>query len=278
MSVILGRKIGLENLSGGGKTPPEEWAYLAHKIDGGTWEWNWPAPKSGWYSIHLIGDGGGGCKGADAYRGGDPAYAGAGGGGGGHGAYAIHQVRLKSGETVKFVRTESAITATIGEAVITVTHGGSGKAGTKGRSSSPGSGGAGGIASGANTLNLNGGAGNLGNSPGKMSYSGGSVVANGSNISASGDVPGGSGGIAGTITAQKYSSGKADTYTASAPNLDLGNAGTGGMGGDAGYTTSWNPNAGDEGESSYVMNSYAYTGKAGQAGKTGGVVIDCAAS
>ena len=33
-----------------------------------------------------------------------------------------------------------------------------------------------------------------------------------------------------------------------------------------------------EGESSYVMNSYAYTGKAGQAGKTGGVVIDCAAS
>ena len=204
MAIILGKKIGLENLLGGGKTPPEEWAYLAHKVDGGTWEWNWPAPKSGWYSIHLIGDGGSGGKGADAYSGGDPAYAGAGGGGGGHGAYAVHQVYMKKDEVAHIVRTASAITATIGEAVITVAHGGSGKAGTKGRSSSPGSGGTGGTASGANTLNLNGGVGNRGSSPGKMSYSGGTVVANGSNISAFGDVPGGSGGIAGTITAQKY--------------------------------------------------------------------------
>lgn len=261
MSIILGKKIGLENLIGGGKTPPENWEYLAHKVDGGTWEWSWSAPKSGWYSIHLIGDGGSGGKGGQSIRegsyGGGYAYSsGAGGGGGGHGGYGIHQMYLKTGAEIRFSRTAAGITAEIGENTVSVSHGKSGRAAS---GTGRGSGGAGGTASGANTQSLSGGAG----SPGE--YGKEHRIPSGDNSSQIGyDIAGGNGGVAGTIAAQKYSSGKAGIYKASAPEFDLGNAGTGGKGGALRLE--------DGGGISYP------DGTAGGPGRLGGVVIDAAAT
>ena len=166
MATILGKKIGLENIIGedNSTTPPESWEYLAHKTDSGTWDWTWTAPKAGWYSFHIVGDGGSGGNGGASWA--EAEYdgswrTGSGGGGGGHGAYAVHTVFLQRGRDITFVKSSTAITAAILDANIVVEHGKAGGAGS-GTNNTPGPGGKTAAATGANSANIAGGGGTAG--------------------------------------------------------------------------------------------------------------------
>ena len=254
--MILGKKVGQGDFAGVIPEAPAVWGYLTHKADGGTWDWTWTAPESGWYSFHLIGDGGSGGKGGEAWV--HSQYSagtgGCGGGGGGHGGYAIHQVYVKKGSGITFVRGSTGISAVIEEQTIAANHGKNG--GSADAHKTAGSGGAGGTASGANTLNLTGGAGSAGSAGERSS---GDAQSDGGD-----SVVGGGGGNGGSVpSAQKYSSGR-NTGNYNPPNLNLGNGGRGGNGGGASFK--------------YWDFCRKTNPSNGSSGYLGGVVIEAAAT
>ena len=263
MATILGKKIGLENIIGedNSTTPPESWEYLAHKTDSGTWDWTWTAPKAGWYSFHIVGDGGSGGNGGASWA--EAEYdgswrTGSGGGGGGHGAYAVHTVFLQRGKDITFVKSGTAITAAILDANIVVEHGKAGGAGS-GTNNTPGPGGKTAAATGANSANIAGGRG----TSGRQGNSGHGVSATNDELSSS--KQGGNGG--GISPAMKYSNGipnNSRTAAADYTKANLGNAGNGGNSGSVSYYNS--------------MPHTEASATPGYPGIPGGVVIDRAAS
>ncbi len=249
MSIILGKKIGLEKLIGGGKTPPENWEYLVHHLTNeGISEWTFTAEQTGWYRFYLVGPGGaGGGIGGSVQTGYNYINFPPSGGGGGAGGYGVHDCYLKAGKTVAVTLGPQGVSAAFEEGTVSVTAGDSG--GTA--SGSPGTGGSGGSAAGKNVCNIEGSVGKSG---------GGKVYTSWDGSSSSQTVYGAAGGVGGIASGHKY-------YTqADAPVSEtLGRGGAG-----AGRWIGWHEYDSDTDKYKYLVG----TRPAPESGSPGGIVIE----
>lgn len=195
--MILGKKIGQGDIAGAIPEAPAAWGYQSHCLtSSGVSPWVFTAPERGWYRFYLIGPGGAGGTMPNTISAGDDytSFCGAGGGGGG-GGYAVHDVYLKSGESVTVTLNGSGVSAQFGEKTVRVTSGQPGGA-VPAHNKAGGTGGAGGTASGGNVCNINGAAGGRGEN-GSNKYAP-------SNVQGEVSIYGPSGGSGGSLSGHKY--------------------------------------------------------------------------
>lgn len=125
---------------------PENFEFLEYSLESKTWT----APSNGWYRFHVIGKCGDGADGIEVYADNASGPHGSGGAGGGSGGWSIHDLYLKSGDSIEFNITN--LVTSLGNYC-------SATAGTNASGTIPG---VGGIATGGNVANLNGGKGGKG--------------------------------------------------------------------------------------------------------------------
>lgn len=258
--IIYGEMIGFRRL-GETEIPqePEAWSEYAQYTSSATFT----VPEDGWYRFIFVGKGGNGGDGTarperNSYNLKFPAT----GGGGGAGGLAVHQAYLKKGAAVPLVISALETTAefTIDGAAVTVTAkcGGNGSSATGSTYSysQPGSGGAGGTASGGNIANLTGGNGGSGSSR-KV------ITAEGFNGGTYWGPEGGAGGAVNTT-------GGYTQYT--------GYHGRGGDGGGQYYAQCWTVDD-DDGGSDFTADFYeSGSGGSADSGVSGFVVVLSGAS
>ncbi len=184
----------------GGGFPAEPTAY--NLIGTYTSSQTWTATENGYFQIEVFGASG---KGGEAYAYYDYnkyRYDGNSGGGGGGGGYACSNIKLKKGDTADIVCgvVGGTSSATINSSIenyskITVTSGANGTDATMRNELYWGKGGAGGVASGGNVVNANGGAGSDG------SHADGGRSASGGAGGAAGYTGGNAGGAGGGMNA-----------------------------------------------------------------------------